>query len=306
MERRGLRRGTGTTTVTRRAAVLVALVVMVCAGVPLGGGGASSSPILVGRVRESFQPNQGKIFVAIIGNDARSGNPDNVRADALHIAGINTETMKGGILNFPRDSWVTIPGRGSGRINEALQYGGPDLVVQTLESITGIQIDYWVMVGFEDFLNIIDRLGGVRMHIPVDVYDPTGSGAHIDAGTQNLGEEEALAYVRTRHSFPNGDIDRTTHQADFLLAMLHKLQRQIDFSPTSLFRWTALTRRFARFDLGAAEMFRLGVLASQVDLEKVGNVTVPVSYGAVGSASVVFISPEAQDIYARFRDTGSL
>ena len=67
-----------------------------------------------------------------------------------------------------------------------------------------------------------------------------------------------------------------------------------------------MTRRFARFDLGAAEMFRLGVLASQVDPEKVGNVTVPVSYGAVGSASVVFISPEAQDIYERFRDTASL
>ncbi len=290
----------------KKAAVLLALVVAVCAALPLLSAPVSSSPILVGRVHARYQPTDGTIYVAVIGSDARTGNPDNVNADALHIAGINTKTMKGGILNFPRDSWVTIPGYGSGRINEALHAGGPELVAQTLESITGIEIDYWVLVGFEDFVNIVDTLGGVKMTIPTDVYDPIGSGAKIPAGTQNLGAEEALSYVRTRKAFPNGDIDRTTHQADFLLAMLRKLHRQVEYSPTSLFRWTAAARRFARFDLSAAEMFRLGVLASQVDPADVGNVTVPVSYGSVGAASVVFISPEAADIYKEFRETGAL
>jgi LCP family protein required for cell wall assembly len=292
--------------VRKKAAVLLALVLSVCAALPLTSSRVSSSPILVGRVHARYQPTDGTIYVAVIGSDARTGNPDNVNADALHIAGINTKTMKGGILNFPRDSWVTIPGYGSGRINEALHAGGPELVAQTLESITGIEIDYWVLVGFEDFVNIVDTLGGVKMTIPTDVYDPVGSGAKIPAGTQNLGAEEALSYVRTRKVFPNGDIDRTTHQADFLLAMLRKLHRQIEYSPTSLFRWTAAARRYARFDLSAAELFRLGVLASQVDPADVGNVTVPVSYGSVGAASVVFISPEAADIYERFRETGAL
>ncbi len=291
---------------TKKTAVLLALVVAVCAALPLLSAPVSSSPILVGRVHARYQPTDGTIYVAVIGSDARTGNPDNVNADALHIAGINTKSMKGGILNFPRDSWVTIPGYGSGRINEALHAGGPELVAQTLESITGIEIDYWVLVGFEDFVNIVDTLGGVKMTIPTDVYDPIGSGAKIPAGTQNLGAEEALSYVRTRKAFPNGDIDRTTHQADFLLAMLRKLHRQVEYSPTSLFRWTAAARRFARFDLSAAEMFRLGVLASQVDPADVGNVTVPVSYGSVGAASVVFISPEAADIYKEFRETGAL
>ncbi len=290
----------------KRLAGAAAVIAAVCIAVPLSPGPAVSSPILVGRVHARFHPTNGKIFVAVIGSDARYGNPDNVRADALHIAGINTETMKGGILNFPRDSWVTIPGHGSGRINEALQYGGPELVAQTLESITGIHIDYWVMVGFEDFRSVIDALGGVKMDIPGDVYDPGGSGAHIEAGVQNLGAEEALAYVRTRKSFANGDIDRTTHQADFLLAMLRKLRRQIDYSPSSLFRWTAIARRHARLDISSEDLFRLGVLASQVDPGDVGNVTVPVSYGRVGEASVVFISPSAAGIYERFRETGSL
>lgn len=290
----------------KRSALLLAFVAAVSLTAPLGSSPVSSSPVLVGRVHARYQPTDGKVFVAVIGSDARTGNPDNVNADAIHIAGVNTETMKGGVLNFPRDSWVSIPGYGTGRINEALHAGGPELVAQTLESITGITIDYWVIVGFEDFVNIVDALGGVKMHIPTDVYDPVGSGAKIEAGTQNLGAEEALSYVRTRKAFANGDIDRTTHQADFLIAMLRKLRRQIDYSPTSLFRWTAVARRFARHDLSAAEMFRLGVLASQVDPADVGNVTVPVSYGMVGAASVVFISPEAEDIYERFRETGTL
>ncbi|HEX2196056.1 MAG TPA: LCP family protein [Actinomycetota bacterium] len=289
-----------------RALALLALVGVVSALVPLATSPVASSPILVGRVHARYHPMDGKVFVAIIGTDAREGNPDNVNADAIHIAGINAKTMKGGVLNFPRDSWVTIPGYGTGRINEALHAGGPELVAKTLESITGIRIDYWVMVGFEDFRNIIHALGGVKMDIPQDVYDPVGSGANLKAGVQHLQPEEALSYVRARKPFSDGDIARTTHQADFLIALLHKLRRQVEHTPTALFRWTATARRYARFDLSAAEMFRLGVLTSQVEPDDVGNVTVPVSYGMVGAASVVFISPEAEEIYERFKETGAL
>lgn len=291
---------------SKRVLVLLALVGIVSATAPLATSPVASSRLLVGRVHARYQPTDGMVFVAVIGSDARAGNPDNVNADAIHIAGINTETMKGGVLNFPRDSWVTIPGYGEGRINEALHAGGPELVAKTLESVTGITLDYWVMVGFEDFRNIVSALGGVEMRIPQDVYDPVGSGANLKAGLQHLQAEEALSYVRTRKAFPNGDIDRTTHQGDFLIAMLRKLRRQVEYSPTSLFRWTAATRRYARFDLSASEMFRLGVLASQVDPNDVGNVTVPVTYGMVGAASVVFITPEAKEIYERFEETATL
>jgi LCP family protein required for cell wall assembly len=292
--------------VIRKAAALLTLIAAVAVLVPLGSSPVSSSPILMGRVHASYQPTDGKIFVLVLGSDARTGNPDNVNVDAIHIAGVNAETMKGGILNFPRDSWVSIPGYGEGRINEALHAGGPELVAETLEGITGITIDYWVLTGFEGFVEIIDAIGGVKINIPTDVYDSIGSGAKIPAGTQNLGAEEALSYVRTRKAFADGDISRTTNQGRFLIAMLEKLRRQVEYSPTTLFQWTAAAREHARFDLTAGEMFRLGVLASQVDPADVGNVTVPVSYGSVGAASVVFIAPGAADIYKELRETGAL
>ncbi|MGH2819550.1 MAG: LCP family protein [Actinomycetota bacterium] len=293
----------------KRGCVLVAMLVFVAVLIPLtdpGRRGAAAPPVIAGRVHDEFQPNRGKIFVLVIGSDARAGNPDAARADALHVVGINTRTMKGGILNFPRDSWVSIPGHGQGRINESLYQGGPKLVARTVESLTGIRLDYWVMTGFEGFGNIVRALNGVPYEIHQDIFDPGGSGARIRAGTKRLNQFTALQFVRTRHNFPRGDIDRTTNQAKFLLAMLRKLRSNVRRNPPSLLRWIAAGRKHTRLNLSPQETFRLAVLATQVKSKDVGNVTIPVSYGAVGAASVVFISPGAQSIYQRFRRKASL
>jgi LCP family protein required for cell wall assembly len=290
-----------------RITALIAIIAAAAACLPLiHSTPIGAAPLLVGRVHDSFHPEDGKIFVLVIGNDARSGNPDQSRADAIHIAGINTKTMKGGILNFPRDSWVSIPGVGTSKINEALYRGGPERLAQTLEGLTGIRLDYWVMVGFDGFRGIVDDIGGVRMKITQPVYDPTGSGAKLDPGTQWLGPLNALAFVRTRHSFANGDIDRSHNQGTFLLAMLRELRRDVGKAPARLLNWMTTTKRWARLDVGNQELFRLAVLTSQVKPKDVGNVTVPVSLGSVGAASVVFISPGANSIYQRFRENGSL
>ncbi|MFN2389877.1 MAG: LCP family protein [Actinomycetota bacterium] len=292
----------------RRAAALAAFVGIVAGLVSTVGTNETSraATILAGRVHARFQPTTGKVFVLVMGSDARTGNPDGVNVDAIHIVGLNTDTMKGGILNFPRDSWVAMPGYRTGKINEALHAGGPLLVAKTLEKLTGIRLDYWVLVGFEGFQGILTELGNVRMRLPTDVYDQGGSGARLEAGTRELRPWEALAYARTRKAFAHGDIARTTNQGKLLIALLRKLRREVETHPATVIKWMAATRRHARLDMGADEMFRLGILASQVEPSRVGNVTVPASLGFVGAASVVFIAPEARSIYARFKRTGSL
>ncbi|HWC15314.1 MAG TPA: LCP family protein [Actinomycetota bacterium] len=289
----------------KRALVVLTVIGLTTSATSLMGV-PNAGELLVGRVHGSFQPTDGKMFVLVIGNDARSGNPTRSRADAIHIVGINTGAMRGGILNFPRDSWVPIPGYGMGRINEALHHGGPDLLARTLETLTGIHLDYWVMVGFEDFVKIVRSLGGVRMNVPTAVYDPIGSGARLKAGTQKLLGQQALAYMRTRKSFSGGDVTRSTNHGRFLLALLRKLKGETARNPAALLRWIATTQRHARFDVSADEMFRLGVVATKLQPKHVGNVTVPVSVGWAGAASVVFISNDAGSIYARFRRTAQL
>ena len=289
----------------RRAAALATLLASLISLLSLVGP-SEGAPILVGTMHEQFQPNRGKIFILVIGNDARVGNPDSARADAIHIVGVNTKTMKAGILNFPRDSWVPIPGRGTSKINEALQSGGPEGLARTLEGLTGVQIDYWVMTGFQGFMGIIDGLGRVKVRLSQDIYDPSGSGAHLKAGTQNLGPKSSLAYLRTRHSYGGGDLTRTDNQGRYLISMLKKLHQEVDFNPAALMNWISLTKKYARFDMDSEELFRLAVLASQLSPKKVGNVTVPATTGSAGAASVVFISPSARTIYQRFRENASL
>ena len=266
----------------------------------------AAAPIMGGRAHAEHQPRDGKIFVLILGSDARSGNPTHQRADGVHLVGINTETMKGGILNFPRDSWVNIPGSGSARINEALNRGGPDLAVRTMESLTGIQIDYWLLTAFEGFQRAIRDLGGaVPVSLKQGMYD-YGSGARLPAGTKSLSAVESLAFVRSRKTLPGGDVDRTTNHGRFLLGLLRKLRGDIERRPDKMFDWMHAARKWTRLDIPPHELFQLGVLTSQVKTQEVGNVTVPVRIGSVGSASVVFIEPGAQSIYARFKEKGSL
>jgi LCP family protein required for cell wall assembly len=290
----------------KRAVALVLIVATACTALPLlAQNDPSAAPLLAGRVHARHQPEDGKIYVLVIGSDARSGNP-NARADAIHLAGINTKTMKGGIINFPRDSWVNIPRSGSGRINEALYRGGPDLLASTVESLTGIRIDYWVLTGFVGFIDAVNAVHGIPFKVGRAVYDPGGSGAKIPANTKWLRGSSALAYARTRKAFPNGDIDRTTNQGKLLLALLRKFRSEVGEHPSQLLDWATVAKRYTRLNIRPDELFRLGVLASQVKPSDVGNVTLPVSVGSVGAASVVFIRSQARSIYARFRQKGSL
>ena len=285
--------------------IAVALVVLL---LPVGGQGRSVARprISAGKVHATFVPTKGKLFVLVIGNDARSGNPDRSRADAIHIVGLDTKTLRGGILNFPRDTWVSIPGHGSGKINEALFDGGPELLARTLENLTGIHIDLWVMTGFEGFRGIIRGIGDIKLHLGRDIFDH-GSGARLHAGNNTLNPGQALAFVRSRKALPHGDIDRSTNQGRFLLVLLRELRDDVKRDPSRLLRWISLGRRHTRLQVRPEELFELAVLASQVRPSRMGNRTVPVSIGSVGSASVVFLSSgAARPIFARFRRTARL
>jgi hypothetical protein len=88
--------------------------------------------------------------------------------------------------------------------------------------------------------------------------------------------------------------------------MLTKLQRDVHRNPGALMNWIAAGRKHTRLNVGPDELFRLAVLATQLQRTRIRNVTVPVSVGSVGAASVVFISPGARKIYARFKRNASL
>jgi LCP family protein required for cell wall assembly len=248
----------------------------------------------------------GAIFILAIGSDAR---PDvcmpveRCLADSIHLIGINPKDHSATILGFPRDSWVPIPGVGTRKINEALHSGGPQLVVRTVESLTGITIDYYLLTSFAGVVEMVNGIGGVEVDVPYDMNDPA-SGAVFPEGPRVLTGQEALAFSRNRKDTPEGDFSRSENQGTVILSTLQKLHQDFEEDPTVLFEWIAVGSANLQTDLSLLEVFNLLLTGLSIDPANVDNVVVPGSLGFAGEASVVLLSPEADEIYADMRKDG--
>jgi len=254
----------------------------------------------------SFVPAlEGKrpLFILAIGSDARSPALEHGRSDSIHIIGVNLKTHRASVLGFPRDSWVSIPGHGSGKITTAMSLGGPSLLVDTLENLTGITIDFWLLTNFGGLRRMVNGIGGLTVDIPIDLDDHF-SGAHLSAGSHHIDGWQALAFARDRHDFATGDFARSENQGTILLAALTKLQTQFAKNPAVVFEWIVLGWKNVTTRLSVNTLLDLALTATQIRAEKVTNQVVPGTTGQVGEASVVFISSSAQAIYADMRANG--
>jgi LCP family protein required for cell wall assembly len=172
----------------------------------------------------------------IAGSDARTGITRAERAQ-LHLGSDGADASdslmllhmgtsgKPTLISIPRDSYVPIPGHGSNKINAALAIGGPTLLVQTVESVTGLKIDHYMSIGFGGLANVVNSVGSVRICVKTAIpADPTGDSGFkgIAAGCHNLNGTQAIAFVRDRHSFANSDLTRIQDQRIFLSALLSK------------------------------------------------------------------------------------
>lgn len=249
---------------------------------------------------------EGPIFILAIGSDARPGvclPVERCLADSLHLIGINPRSHAATILGFPRDSWVEIPGVGTRKINESLHSGGPELVVQTVESLTGITIDYYLLASFTGVVEMVDGIGGLEVNIPYAMNDPA-SGAVFPEGPRLLTGKEALAFSRNRKDTPKGDFSRSENQGRVILSTLEKLQEEYEEDPTVLFQWIAVGSARLQTDLSLAEVFDLMLTGLTIEPGQVENLVVPGSNGFVGDAAVVFLAPGADSIYADMRNDG--
>jgi LCP family protein required for cell wall assembly len=252
--------------------------------------------------RESGDP----IFVLAIGSDARPGvcmPVERCLADSLHVIGINPKQGAATILGFPRDSYVPIPGFGKQKINNALFHGGPELLVRTVEQLTGIRIDYYLLTSFSEVVSMVDLIGGLEVDVPYPMSD-SASGASFGAGPQVLNGKETLAFSRNRKDTPQGDFSRSENQGRVLLAALKEFQGQFAQDPSALFHWIDVGNSNLRTDLTLDEVFELMLTSLSIEPRKVKNLVLSGSVGYAGSASVVFLGEPARRIFADMRGDG--
>ena len=168
----------------------------------------------------------------ITGSDSRAGL-SRAEIDALHVGfdegTLNSDSimllhMGSGrpvLISIPRDSYVDIPGHGWNKINAALAYGGANLLIQTVENVTGLKIDHYMGIGFGGLVAVVNKIGGVQICLKTAIND-SYSGVHLSAGCHDLNGDQALAFVRDRHSFATEDLQRIQDQRAFISALLKK------------------------------------------------------------------------------------
>ncbi|MGH4014304.1 MAG: LCP family protein [Pseudonocardiaceae bacterium] len=151
------------------------------------------------------------------GDEAAAGGQRTDTIMLLHIPGVLSDAPPT-LVSLPRDSSVPIPGQGRRKLNAAYAIGGPTLLVQTVESVTGVHVDHYAEIGFGGFAGLVDDIGGVTL-CPAEPIDDPLAGLNIPAGCQELDGPQALGYVRTRAS-PRGDLDRVARQREFVSALV--------------------------------------------------------------------------------------
>ena len=247
-----------------------------------------------------------RIVLLTIGSDSgapkfgRGGSVETGRADALQLVVLDTVKRRGAVVSFPRDSYVPIPGHGTSKINAAMAFGGPRLLVATFEQLTGLTIDYYALTSFDGLTDIVNKVGGVQVNVDMNLRDHF-AGAFLDKGRQTLDGSQALAYARARKTLPGGDFDRSRHQGQILLGGLGTFQRQVAKDPTRVMAWLAVMRDEVKTDLPFPELLRLALLATQVPPKNIANIPVPGAAGSAGGASVVRLLPGAYSLFGRLR-----
>jgi LCP family protein required for cell wall assembly len=238
----------------------------------------------------SRPPDQPGTTYLLVGSDSREGLTPEERKK-LHTgnaAGQRTDTIvlihsgSGPTLtmSIPRDSLVPIPGHGTTKINAAFAYGGPKLLIRTVEQNTGIHIDHYVEIGLGGFVNIVDAVNGITI-CPTHRMDDKLANLHVKKGCQPADGVKALAYARSRHADPKlGDIARGGQQREVMKAVGDKaLSPWTVLNPFRYWNlWTSATDNLrVDDDMSAIAMGRFGWAMTHSDL----TCPVPISNLAV-------------------------
>jgi LCP family protein required for cell wall assembly len=265
------------------------------------------------------------------GTDQQIGGEN--RADTIMLVHTDPKLEKAIIVSFPRDLEVNIPGHGEDKINAAfeggIEGGGPTLVANTVQELTGLKIDHFLYVDLAGFEGVIETMDGVDMCIsgenvntpgyveteeadgttaqiyykePGHIVDPR-TGLDIKPGCQRLSGEQALAYVRTRHLKCDAaapDFYRIQRQQQFMRAVINRLLQPDELAQLPFMIKPILSNLRRDRDLNPAE---LAFLTGQLEGISTGEAefrTVP-AYPDPSNLGILRMDPSAERIFAAIR-----
>ncbi len=210
--------------------------------------------------------------ILLIGTDGRTSD-ERGRSDTMMLASLNSKTDKVSLISFMRDCYVEIPDYGWDKLNASYSYGGPELLMDTIEHNFGIAIDDYVSVNFVSFANIVDAVGGIDVDISdaeaqeintilqAEVNEIMGDGVLDDmlksGGDLHLNGKQALSYARIRY-IGNADFERTERQRRVMELVMNKLK---SVNPTLLPKLSASVLPGVSTNMSTGELYALSLRA---------------------------------------------
>ena len=169
--------------------------------------------------------------ILLVGSDSRvndravaaSGGTSDQRGDALIFIHLPADRQNIYGISLMRDLWVDVPGHGAAKINAALELGGVPLMTQTVGALLGQPIDHTAMLDFQGFAAMTDALGGVDVNVTQSFQGTIDDFVYFPPGVNRLNGAQALAFVRERKAFTDGDYQRVRNQQTFLKAVMAKM-----------------------------------------------------------------------------------
>ena len=268
--------------------------------------GIFSEGLDLGEPEASIEPWDGskRINVLFMGLDYRDWEAGEIpRTDTMILLTLDPLNKTAGMLSIPRDMWVDIPGSDHAKINTAyylgeaykLPGGGPQLAMDTVEEFLGVPIDYYAQVDFMTFVDFIDLLGGLDIHIheeiTVGIMGEKDKDVKLSEGVQCLSGLEVLGYARSRYT-AGGDFDRATRQQYVIMTMREQFLT-FNMLPVLVSKAPELYAEFSsgiKTNLSLDQIIRLANLALSIPEENI--------HQAVIGADVVYNSksPDGLDI----------
>jgi LCP family protein required for cell wall assembly len=265
--------------------------------------------------------------VLLLGSDTREGQGNSGiggetpgLSDTTILLHLSADRERAYGVSIPRDAMVerpecelddgegTDPG-GLAMFNEAYAVGGPACTIKTVEAITDIRVNHFVVVDFNGFKNMVYALDGVPVCVPEEVNDDIGK-IYLPAGSYEVKGQQALSYVRLRHGLSeNGDIGRMKRQQTFLASMANKaISAGTLVNPVRLYNFLDAATKSLTTDPGLASLKELGGLAKQlkdIGLDKIQFLSIPFeSYEP--DPNRLQLAPQADAIWDRLRHDDAL
>lgn len=221
--------------------------------------------------------------ILLLGVD-RSEDGTAQRSDTIMLISINSKTKNLNMVSFLRDLYVDVPTIGKSKINAAYtigsqnEIGGAGLTMQTIENNFRINIDHYVEIDFENFINLIDAMGGIDLEMTQDEVDYMSTwyygeyGEYIDlqVGMNHLDGKAALTFARIRKL--DSDFGRTGRQRQVMIAIFDKFKTLNPAQMTSVFYDYA---QYITTDLSSGDILSLATQANTILNYEVQTAHVP-------------------------------